>query len=124
MNYYTKVISKYAEFSGRARRAEYWMFGLINIIIMLSLAFIGVLLDPSGSGGGLVIYFLYFLFMFIPSIAVTIRRLHDTGNSGWMVLVAFIPFIGPLWIFILMCIEGEAQENKYGLNPKATSYQY
>jgi uncharacterized membrane protein YhaH (DUF805 family) len=124
MNYYTKVISKYAEFSGRARRAEYWMFGLINIIIMLSLAFIGVLLDPSGSGGGLVIYFLYFLFMFIPSIAVTIRRLHDTGNSGWMVLVAFIPFIGPLWIFILMCIEGEAQENKYGPDPKVMAKTY
>ncbi len=124
MNYYTEVISKYAQFTGRARRSEYWMFGLINLIILLSTAFIGASLDTSGSGAGLFIYILYFLFALIPSIAVTVRRLHDTGNSGWMLLINFIPVIGPIWLFILMCIEGENKENQYGIDPKNPAIEY
>ena len=95
MEWYIKVIKSYSDFNGRARRKEYWMFTLWNIIFAL----LAVLLDYSfGIVYPLVgygpLYIAYALFVLVPGIAVAVRRLHDIGKSGWMYLVAFIPIAG------------------------------
>lgn len=113
MNWYIKVLKQYAEFNGRARRQEYWMFVLFNIIFSMVAAAIDAAIGSWGAIGGL-----YGLAMLIPSLAVGVRRLHDTGKSGWMLLVAFIPVIGIIWLIILLATEGTPQSNQYGENPK------
>lgn len=113
MNWYIKVLKQYAEFNGRARRQEYWMFVLFNIIFSMVAAAIDAAIGSWGAIGGL-----YGLAMLIPSLAVGVRRLHDTGKSGWMLLVAFIPVIGIIWLIILLATEGTPESNQYGENPK------
>ncbi len=119
MEWYLKVLKNYANFTGRARRKEYWMFVLFNIIF----AVIAIILDNilgvnvEGLPYGLF-YFLYGLFIIIPSLSVAVRRLHDTGNSGWMILVGLIPIIGGIWLLVLYVTDGDPRENKYGENPK------
>lgn len=119
MNWYLKVLRNYANFSGRARRKEYWMFFLFNIIFSsLSITIdrtIGT--DIAEFYGYLSI--IYLVVLFVPSLAVVVRRLHDIGKSGGMILIALIPLIGGIWLLILMTKEGEEGENKYGTNPKA-----
>ncbi len=123
MNWYLKVIKEnYANFEGRARRKEYWMYVLFNIIISMVLYIplvIGITSESdvlSAIGGGLLM--LYVLGTLIPSIAVVVRRLHDTGKSGWYYFVAFIPFIGGIWLLVLLATEGDRRENQYGSDPK------
>jgi len=119
MNYYLSVLKKYAEFSGRSQRAEYWYFVLFNIIIVFVLGFIDGIIgtfDPV-SGYGLISG-LYTLAVLIPAIAVGVRRLHDVGKSGWMLLIGLIPLIGFIWLIILMVIDSNPVNNKYGPNPK------
>lgn len=119
MNWYLKVVKQYADFSGRARRKEYWMFVLFNLIIAFVLGFIdgiiGTFDQQSGYGllGGL-----YSLAMLIPSLAVGVRRLHDVGKSGWMLLIAFIPLVGAIWLLVLLVTDSKPGDNKYGSNPK------
>ena len=119
MSWYIKVLKAYAVFSGRARRKEYWMFVLFNIIF----AIVAIILDNilgtamEGVGYGLI-YALYMLAVLIPSLAVAVRRLHDTGRSGWMILIALIPFVGAIWLLVLLVLEGNAGENKFGPSPK------
>jgi len=119
MNYYLSVLKKYAEFSGRSQRAEYWYFVLFNIIIAFVLGFIDGIIgtfDPV-SGYGLISG-LYTLAVLIPGIAVGVRRLHDVGKSGWMLLIGLIPLIGFIWLIILMVTDSNPVNNKYGPNPK------
>lgn len=124
MNWYLKVIKdNYANFEGRARRQEYWMFVLINLLISLILyipLIIGVSMENDTiiliSGILLTIYVLATL---IPSIAVVVRRLHDQDKSGTWYFIAFIPFIGGIWALILMATEGTRGPNQYGPDPKA-----
>ena len=106
MNYYLHVLKNYAEFNGRARRAEYWYFFLFNMIISFVLGYLG------GSVGIELLSTIYSFGVLIPSIAVGIRRMHDVGKSGWFILV-------PIYNIILACTEGEKQENQYGPDPKA-----
>ncbi len=117
MNWYLKVLKQYADFSGRARRKEYWMFVLFNIIFAIAAMILDTVLGIGFAGFG-PIYGLYLLAMLIPSIAVGVRRLHDIGKSGWMMLVIFIPFVGGIWLLILFILEGQAGTNEYGPNPK------
>lgn len=118
MEWYLKVLRQYADFEGRARRQEYWMFVLFNILFAIAASVIdGVLGFAIGGSIGLV-YVLYALFTLIPSIAVAVRRMHDIGKSGWMLLVAFIPLIGGIWLLVLMVTEGEHGDNEYGPDPK------
>ena len=122
MNWYFDVLKKYAVFSGRARRKEYWFFVLFNIIISIILAVIdGVTgtLDPE-SGMGLL-GLVYTLAILIPALAVSVRRLHDTGRSGWWLLLLLIPLIGTIVILIFMVQDSKPEENQYGPNPKTTS---
>ncbi|WP_112180404.1 DUF805 domain-containing protein [Paraliobacillus zengyii] len=113
MEWYVKVIKKYAEFSGRSRRTEYWIFTLFNTII-------GIILTSLQSISELfvVLTVLYSLFVLIPGIAVTVRRLHDIGRSGFWILISFIPIIGSIILFVFTLLDSEQGENRYGPNPK------
>jgi len=121
--WYKKVLNQYADFEGRARRTEYWMFTLVNILIMIPLyviGFIGITSQSSLlSSVGFGLYMLYALATLVPSIAVGVRRLHDTGKSGWMLLIGLIPIIGGIWLLILFVTEGNKGDNQYGSDPKA-----
>lgn len=114
MNWYLEALKKYATFSGRARRKEYWMFFLINISISIILS-----LSPFaiGAAGG-VLYFIYVIAMIIPGLALAVRRLQDQGKEWTWIFVGLVPFIGGIWLLVLMCTEGSQGENKFGLDPK------
>ena len=123
MNWYLKVLKQYTDFSGRARRKEYWMFVLFNIIFSICALLIDVLIGTSFEMNGInlgygYIYMLYGLFVFIPGLAVLIRRLHDIGKSGWYILISFIPLIGGIWLLVLLVTDSDAGNNKWGSNPK------
>lgn len=105
MNEYLEVLKKYALFDGRARRKEFWMFTLISTIITYALLFIGLKIDFPLFGN------LYSLAVLLPTIGVWCRRMHDTGKSGWFMLI-------PLYNLYLACIDSDAGENEFGSNPK------
>ena len=120
MNWYLEVLRKYAVFSGRARRMEYWMFFLFNLIISFLLGiFDGIMGTFSPEAGLGLLGGLYSLAVLIPSIAVTIRRLHDTGRTGWWFLIIFIPLIGAIVLLVFMVFDSDEGTNAYGPNPKA-----
>ena len=112
MNWYLGVLKKYAVFSGRARRTEYWMFFLFNIIILIVLGFLEGIFGSPG-----ILSTIYGLAVFIPSIAVAVRRLHDIGRTGWWVLIGLIPFIGAIVLIIFFVLESQPGANQYGPNP-------
>ena len=109
------MLKKYAVFSGRARRKEYWMFLLFHIIIIIAL---GVIESIVGTNS--VIALFYMLAILLPGLAVTVRRLHDTGKSGWWLLIGLVPLIG-IVILVFMVQDGQAGDNQYGPNPKVTT---
>ena len=114
MNWYLEVLKKYAVFSGRARRKEYWMFFLFNIIIAFAIGFVtGFIGAAFGIGTALsnATNLIYNLAIFIPSIAVAIRRMHDIGRSGWWILF-------PVVNLVFLCLDSQPGENEYGPNPK------
>ena len=112
-DWYKKVLTHYADFSGRARRSEYWYFVLCNFLISLVVSAVSYwVLNNSWLES------LYGLAILIPSIAVGVRRLHDIGKSGWFWLVALIPLIGWIWVIILFCQDSQPGANKWGENPK------
>lgn len=119
MNWYLKVLQQYTDFNGRARRTEYWMYTLFNLIFTIIAMFLdnvlGMTIESTGYGP---LYILYGLVVFVPGLAVAVRRLHDVGKSGWMMLVVLIPIAGPIWLLVLLVTDGESGENEYGTNPK------
>ena len=115
MNWYLEVLKKYAVFSGRARRKEYWMFFLFNIIIAAVLGFIEGLIGTNASQNGQsILGTIYQLAILIPSIAVGVRRMHDTDHSGWWLLF-------PIVNLVFALTEGTKGDNKFGADPKAVS---
>ncbi|MBQ0788585.1 MAG: DUF805 domain-containing protein [Oceanihabitans sp.] len=111
MNWYLKVLQQYADFKGRARRKEYWMFFLINILISITINVIVVLLDlPSFQ----ILDSIYSIAVLIPSLAVGVRRMHDVGKSGWFLLI-------PFYSLYLACLDSEPGPNNWGENPKEIS---
>ena len=107
MNWYLKVLRQYVDFDGRARRKEYWLFQLFNLIIVYGLFFLGYSMQS------LLLYYVYVLGTLIPSIAVAVRRMHDVNKSGWFILI-------PIYNLILCCMPGTVGENAYGPDPKGT----
>ena len=133
MKWYLKVMREnYANFDGRARRKEYWMFSLSFFLITVIIYFLAGLLVvmmgdtinytsnewvPGVLGGAVVIYFLIHI---IPGLALTVRRLHDIGKSGWWYFIAFLPYVGSLILFIFSVMPGQVGENEWGPDPKAS----
>ena len=106
MKYYLKVLQNYATFKGRARRSEFWYFCLFNGIIYTALIIFSTIAPEMG-----LVYGIYWLATIIPYLAVGVRRMHDTGKSGWFLLI-------PLYNLILCCTDGDIGANKYGDDPK------
>jgi uncharacterized membrane protein YhaH (DUF805 family) len=117
MSWYVNCLKKYAVFEGRARRKEYWMFALFYVIFAIVASTIDSLIFKSETFG--ILYSVYFLATLIPAIAVIIRRLHDTGRSGWNYLLALVPIVGGIIVFVYMIQDSNPGENKYGKNPKS-----
>jgi len=113
-NYYLEVWKKFADFSSRSRRKEFWFFMLINMAINYVLSF---LIGPLGLIGT-IIMFLFSLAILVPSLAVGARRMHDIGKSGWWMLVNLIPFVGTIWFIVLAVKDSEPGSNKWGACPK------
>lgn len=116
IDWYKKVVlNNYANFEGRARRKEYWMFVLVNIIISI---LVGIIDGAAGLtfGDNGILGTIYSLAVLVPSIAVGIRRMHDVGKSGWYILI-------PIYNLILACTDGEPNRNEYGENPKGLGHE-
>lgn len=112
------VFTQYATFNGRASRSEYWWFFLFNFLCSFALSFVGTIfiLGSGDATSANALSGLYSIAVFLPSLAVTVRRLHDTTRSGWNVLWSFLPIIG--WIVLLIFLLGESKpENQYGPQP-------
>jgi uncharacterized membrane protein YhaH (DUF805 family) len=122
MIWYFRVLRKYAVFAGRARRKEYWIFGLVHAVIIFALRyphFLTPMIDPESHLGQ--IGMLYVFATFIPFVAVSVRRLHDTNRSGWWCLLLLIPLVGFIPTLIFMAEDTQPGENRYGPNPKTDS---
>ncbi|MBH1444671.1 DUF805 domain-containing protein [[Pseudomonas] hibiscicola] len=113
-------LKRYAQFEGRANRREYWMFQLFLLIVstVLMVPLIAGLVMQSDMLGiaSIILFVVFWLATFVPVIAVTVRRLHDCNQSGWMYLLAFVPF-GGLVIFVFALLPGTPQQNVYGPVP-------
>lgn len=118
MEWYIAVLKKYATFTGRSRRKEYWFFALFNIIISIVLTIVDTVFGTLSVETGLgLLSGVYSLAVLIPSIAVTVRRLHDVGRSGWWLLIAFLPLVGVIVLLVFM-LQDSKEENEYGISPK------
>lgn len=112
------VLSQYATFSGRARRSEYWWFALFNLLVSIVAAIIDVVAGTDfGSGSG-VFSVIVTLALLLPSLAVTVRRLHDTERSGWWILIGIIPIVGAIVLLVFMVLDGTPGPNRFGPSPK------
>lgn len=124
---------RYADFEGRSRRMEYWMYQVFTtlvyvvlfMIMMAGLPWTEMDTNPDAAPGpvfwfGLGLVVLWYLFTFVPDIAVTVRRFHDQDQSGWMYLIRFIPYIGPIVVMVFMFIDGQRHQNRFGHDPKGT----
>lgn len=115
MEWYLRVVKdNYANFKGRARRKEFWMFYLFNMLFLMATVIIDYVLGTFP-----LLYAIYLLAMVIPALAVTVRRLHDIGKSGWWYFILLIPFVGVIWLLVLLFTDGNPGENSYGPSPKA-----
>jgi uncharacterized membrane protein YhaH (DUF805 family) len=134
MNWYLKVLKQYVDFSGRARRTEYWMFTLFNVIIMVVLSVVDAMVFGSGSFAGTtdpgsvsasvnlgVLTTIYALAVLLPSLAVSVRRLHDTDRSGWWLLIGLVPLVGGIVLLVFYLLPGTRGPNRFGADPKAVT---
>ncbi|MFO6429047.1 DUF805 domain-containing protein [Erythrobacter sp. W302b] len=124
MEWMIMPLKRYADFSGRSRRKEYWMFVLLQILLLFPLMALGFVMgdfSDSGEGGSFLFLLLVGVFglaFFIPSLAVQVRRFHDQDKSGWFILLGLIPYLGGLILLIFMCLEGTRGPNRFGADPK------
>jgi uncharacterized membrane protein YhaH (DUF805 family) len=117
---------KYADFDGRARRSEYWLFSLFNWIVLFGAVIVSAVLRIGSEPGQVspgamtisLLLLLYYLAAFIPGLAVAVRRLHDSDKSGFWLFLAFLPVVGGLVIFIFTLLDGTEGDNRYGPDPK------
>lgn len=119
MHWYIDGFKNFGNFEGRARRQEYWMFMLFNYLVMIAISLMEILLPFLA-----FLRLIYGLAVIIPDLSVTIRRLHDTGKTGWYYLVLLIPIVGFFWLLILLCTDSDLDNNQYGPNPKNKAMSY
>ncbi len=118
MNWYLAVLKKYVVFEGRARRKEYWIFFLVNLIATFILAVIDGATGTFDAEAGLgLLGTIYALAVLLPSLAVAVRRLHDTDRSGWWLLLIFLPIIGFIVLLVFMVLQGTPGHNRFGEDP-------
>lgn len=116
MSWFLKALGSYATFSGRARRREFWFFVLFNIILSV----VALVIDQAlGSGQAGIFSLIVFLGLIIPGWTVAVRRLHDTGRSGWWILIGIIPLIGAIVLLVFYLLDSQPGSNQYGPSPKA-----
>ncbi|MCF2716926.1 DUF805 domain-containing protein [Paenibacillus sp. UKAQ_18] len=113
MQWYLNALKNYVGFQGRARRTEYWMFVLFSALASFVVSLIDSLVGLSP-----VLTLIYSLAVLLPSLAVMARRLHDTGRSGWWILISLIPLVGSIILIVFFCQDSQPNDNKYGKNPK------
>ena len=118
MNWYLDAWKNYVNFQGRARRKAYWMFILFNLIALVVLSFIESAIGLSGQNGYGILTGLYTLAIILPLIALAVRRLHDTGRSGWWILIGLVPLVGPIVLIVFYVTDSQPGSNEYGPNPK------
>ena len=116
--------SNYATFKGRARRSEYWYIQLFLVLTNLAVAAIDLVLMNGdvdrfvANGGGGIVGLVWILVTIVPALAVLVRRLHDTGKSGWWILIGLVPFVGTIVLFVFSVLDSNAGANRYGESPK------
>ena len=120
MDFMLQPLRKYADFSGRARRREYWLFALgLWIVEVILLALTGGFANPEHVNIlSCVVLVLLGLGLFVPSVAVGFRRLHDTNRSAWWLLIGFLPIIGPIVLLVFLVLDGTPGDNRFGPDPK------
>ena len=121
MNWYLDAWKNYANFKGRARRKAYWMFILFNLIALAVLGLIESTIGLSGQNGYGILTGLYSRAMILPLIALAVRRLHDTGRSGWWILIGLVPLVGPIVLIVFYVTDSQPGSNQYGPNPKESA---
>jgi uncharacterized membrane protein YhaH (DUF805 family) len=114
MDYFIKALQKYADFTGRARRKEYWMFFLFYLLFYVGFVMIDFMFGVE------MFSLIYSLALLVPSISIAARRLHDTGRSGWWQLIVLIPLIGAI-VLIVFLAQDSHEANDYGANPKSAT---
>ena len=123
MKYFLYCLQHYADFTGRARRSEYWYFVLFNFIVSILIGLsLGVIAGLLNVPALVYLAYLWSLAVFIPSLAVSVRRLHDIGRSGWWLLLSLIPLVGAIILIIWHCTDSQPGANQYGSNPKEMDY--
>ncbi|MGP1446794.1 MAG: DUF805 domain-containing protein [Candidatus Limimorpha sp.] len=130
MKWFIKVFRQYADFSGRASRQEFWMFVLFNLLFAMAWALVaglltGLLGDSFNQESRLIFMYkliaIYYAVTTVPAMAVGVRRLHDTGRSGWWMLIGLVPLVGSIWLIVLMCSDDNPGDNRYGSPPDGTT---
>jgi uncharacterized membrane protein YhaH (DUF805 family) len=121
MTWFLTAVRKYAVFRGRARRKEYWMFVLVSVALSFVVGLLGAMAGVESDEGATLLGLAYTVALLPPALGVSVRRLHDTGRSGWWVLVALVPLLGALVLFVFHVQDGEPGENRYGRSPKYQS---
>ncbi|MFF3460823.1 DUF805 domain-containing protein [Streptomyces sp. NPDC002619] len=114
MNWFIEALKKYAVFSGRARRKEYWMFVLFYALLYVVFLGVGAAIKVPAIVAVVAVGLL------LPAWGVAVRRLHDTGRSGWWLLIGLIPLVGGIVLLVFYCSDSVPGANKYGANPKET----
>jgi uncharacterized membrane protein YhaH (DUF805 family) len=118
MEHFVGAYKKYADFTGRARRKEYWMFYLFYVLAFIALTIVDAVLGMYNADAGIgLLGGLFALASFVPSIAIAARRLHDTNRSGWWQLILLIPFIGPIVLLVFLVLRGDIGDNRFGNDP-------
>ena len=119
MKYFLYCLQHYADFNGRTRRSEYWYYTLFNFLIYIACVVLALLLAiATDTPGFIALAYLWGLATLLPTIAVCVRRLHDTGKSGWFYLTVLIPLVGGILMLVWKCTDSELGHNGYGPNPK------
>jgi uncharacterized membrane protein YhaH (DUF805 family) len=115
MEYYLECLRKYAVFTGRSRRKEYWYFVLFNFLVLIVLSVVDRILGLTSPDTGVgLLRAIYSLGTIVPGLAAATRRLHDTGRSGWWIFLCFIPVVGAIILIVFLASESQSETNEYG----------
>lgn len=121
MNWYLDAWKNYVNFQGRARRKAFWMFALFNVIAILALSLIEGAIGLRGEGDYGILSGLYSLAVLLPALGLAVRRLHDTGRSGWWILIGLVPLIGGIVLIVFYVLDSQPGTNQFGPNPKESA---